>query len=157
MWYRIITSSLSACCILLGLFTSQTYAKISNNEIMSIAEDIKVASEDRDIRDLMFHLAPDIQIIMGDDMDNEKVNQEFDYMKYRNYIGRIFPLVTRYDYIRNNEKIWVSELNDNRALYTFELTEDYVINEKNIIEKHTEEWHIRKVNGELEVYKVVIN
>jgi len=134
------------------IFSTPSYSKISVQEISDLANHISAAAERRDVRDLLLHLTSDVVITIP----REKIQRVSSNKQSRNYVARIFPLVSRYKHVRKNELIKIDEVDHNQALLTFDLTEYFSVDEEFFSEKHKEEWRFKKVEGKLQVYRVVV-
>lgn len=149
---RIIISSTILLFLSVNLLASVSVNENEKNKILSIANSISLASEEQDISGIMMNLSSDVIINIG---NSNKTPRSYTYQTYGQYLSKVFPLVSYYNYKRSNELF--NKLPNNEYSFEFVLKEMYVFNNKYINETHSEIWHLKLVGESLKVYKILID
>jgi|GEM_PF-4266662 len=127
-------------------------SKYQKDQIIETADAISNASEKKDISGLMKQLTVDVVIEIGGSNKNPR---SYTFQSYQQYLSKVFPLISDYKYRRFNES-FISKHNG-EYIYKFDLSEEYVFNNRKFKESHTEQWDLKYIGDSLRVYKIVID
>lgn len=120
-------------------------------DIVNMVNEIKIASENRDIEGIMKYLSKDVVIKNDGSVNIPQLN----YQSYKRYITEAFPLLSDYQYISSVESVERAK-NGSDIFVKMLLNEKYVFQKKQLDESHYETWWIRKTNNHYKVYQVYI-